>query len=372
MSENGSINQPLLRSGGSLAESPGPKTKNLRIDVSVAEAVDVTFENKPSKEEELPYSFGNELYLFFNQGLPLMMSSVLEWGLPPMVAMVMAGHTERNQELQAALGFGRTFSNCSILMIACSLLTYFGNCVPACIGAGRKDRISSYFYRSICLASICLIPSFLIQFFSRPIMEAAGVDSEVAEDIGIFTRYNCFTWFLMLLEAHFEIAMVNLGYVKTCALNSLVTGCGVDIVGSYFFIYKKDLGVRGAAYTQWCVKASRLVFWAVAVAVSGEWRVILKRGPPSGNRRRSRSHMPPNDENVSGSDDLPSSPPALLRAISSPRAKCREPILPLSPRTLEHSCDPVKVGAVEELFSWTEWKIFARANFPTLALFFCG
>jgi len=220
-------------------------------------------------------------------------------------------------------------------------------------------------------------------------MEAAGVDSKVAEDVGIYTRYNCFTWFLLLFEAHLEIAMVNLGYVKTCALNSLVTGCGVDIAGSYFFIYKHDLGVRGAAYTQWCVKTARLLFWAVAMFASGEWRVILRRGAlttkassgtctTSDTSSKSQIYVPPDGNTcMGGSDceDLPSSPPALLKALSSPGAKCRESILPsASPRDFDYmySRDLAKKEKGEELFSWAEWKLFVRTNVPTLVTVFCG
>ena len=64
--------------------------------------------------DEPPYSVRNELRYFFKKGLPLGLSATLEWGVPPLVAMVFAGHVDENSDqLQTALGFGRVFYNCT-------------------------------------------------------------------------------------------------------------------------------------------------------------------------------------------------------------------------------------------------------------------
>jgi hypothetical protein len=44
-------------------------------------------------------------------------------------------------------------------------------------------------------------------------------------------------------------------------LNSLLTGLGVDVVCTYLFIYRWQMGVSGAAFAQIAVKGSRLVIW---------------------------------------------------------------------------------------------------------------
>ena len=52
-----------------------------------------------------------------------------------------------------------------------------------------------------------------------------------------------------------------LGYPKCATINSLVTGCGVDIVFAWLFLYKWQLGIRGAAMVQIIVKATRNLLW---------------------------------------------------------------------------------------------------------------
>jgi len=70
------------------------------------------------------------------------------------------------------------------------------------------------------------------------------------------------TW-LLLLELHVENIFINLDYAHLATLNSLLTGMGVDVACSYWLIYKHDMGVEGAAYTQIIVKAARLALWAL-------------------------------------------------------------------------------------------------------------
>ena len=43
-------------------------------------------------DEVLPYSCGNEFRFFFGKGVPMGLSAVMEWGAPPFIAMVFAGH----------------------------------------------------------------------------------------------------------------------------------------------------------------------------------------------------------------------------------------------------------------------------------------
>jgi hypothetical protein len=62
---------------------------------------------------EPPYSVRNEVRFFFAKGVPLGLSSVLEWGVPPWVAMFLAGHVQESAALQSALGYGRVFYNCT-------------------------------------------------------------------------------------------------------------------------------------------------------------------------------------------------------------------------------------------------------------------
>ena len=71
---------------------------------------------KEKEEDNLRFSFWNEVSFFFRKGIPLGLSSILEWGVPPWVAMIFAGQTEDSVLLQASLGYGRVFYNTFLLM----------------------------------------------------------------------------------------------------------------------------------------------------------------------------------------------------------------------------------------------------------------
>jgi Na+-driven multidrug efflux pump len=69
------------------------------------------------------------------------------------------------------------------------------------------------------------------------------------------------TNWLMVLEAHLECIFINLGYAQCATLNSLVNGLGVDVLATYFLIYKWDMGMYGAALAQLGVRVCRILFW---------------------------------------------------------------------------------------------------------------
>ena len=50
-----------------------------------------------------------------------------------------------------------------------------------------------------------------------------------------------------IIEWHFEILLINFGYTKISATVSLITGTGIDVLCSYFFIYKWNYGIMGVA-----------------------------------------------------------------------------------------------------------------------------
>jgi len=134
-------NDMLTEHAGEFGSKPDMITKDLEDDVP-------------------PYSFQNEIRFFFGKGIPLCLSSFLEWGAPPWFAMIMAGHTQNSESLQSALGYGRVFFNCTSLMILIGACNYFSTVIPGCIGAGRKDRIPHYLRRSLLLVTMMMSPFF--------------------------------------------------------------------------------------------------------------------------------------------------------------------------------------------------------------------
>jgi len=247
-------------------------------------------EKEESKhKKEPPYSVCNEISFFFNRGIPLGLSSLLEWGIPPWFTMIMAGRMPDSENLQAALGYGRVFYNITVLMVALGLCSYFFNVLPGCIGAERHDRIPMYFWRSVSLVLLFTSPLFILQFFAAPIMAHLGVDAHmnttswnvsvhggadiplISDQVGVYTRFMIITAVLLVFEAHLEGVFINLGYTKSAAVNSLVTGMGLDIGCTYLFIYHLELGVYGAGLVQITVRAARCLMWIFYATIYGQW-----------------------------------------------------------------------------------------------------
>ena len=53
---------------------------------------------------EPPYSPITEMRYFFSQGFPLLLANLLEWGLPPLANMFIAGHTPDGVRLPGGEG----------------------------------------------------------------------------------------------------------------------------------------------------------------------------------------------------------------------------------------------------------------------------
>merc|ERR1719495_678332 len=86
-----------------------------------------------------------------------------------------------------------------------------------------------------------MIPFFLLQFFSDAVLRGLGVDAAIAVKIVIYTRLMCVTSWLLLLEIHLENIFINLGYAKCATFNSLITGVGIDVACSYWFIFELQI-----------------------------------------------------------------------------------------------------------------------------------
>ena len=124
-------------------------------------------EQEEEEEDHPPYSPAYELKYFFKVGVPLGGSSVFEWGIPPVFAMIMAGHVNNSVEVQTGLGYARVFYNTTNLMWTIGCAQYFQNVLPGCIGANRKDRIPMYFKRAVLISTMFMCPLYVLQVYSK-------------------------------------------------------------------------------------------------------------------------------------------------------------------------------------------------------------
>lgn len=225
-----------------------------------------------AEEDVIPYAPYNEARFFFAKGVPLGLSSMLNWGIPPLLGMIFAGHTDNSAHLQASLGYARVWVNCTVLMPCFGLNAYFGNVVPGCVGAGREDRIPRYFHRSVLMNYMIMTPIYVLQFFSGSIMHQLGVPAANCTDIDEYCRWMVVMAILLVPISHLESCFINLGFAKCATFNSFLTGLGVDVVCTYLFILTWQWGVFGAAMAQITVQASRLLVWLALLLYFGLFR----------------------------------------------------------------------------------------------------
>jgi len=220
-------------------------------------------------EEILPYSLSNELSFFFRKGLPLALSSLMKWGAPPWFAMIIAGHTKDSETLQSALGYGRVFYNCLVIMLLNGGCNYINTVIPGCIGAGRRDRIPSYFRRSLLMVLTLMIPSFVLQFFAAPVMAKLGVPADIASDLEVYCRLMIIAAVFFTIDLHLAAIFINLGYVRCVTFNAFITGVGVDVTCTYLLIYQYNLGMIGAGLSQIIVNVCRNLVWLLFMVYYG-------------------------------------------------------------------------------------------------------
>ena len=258
--------------------SPEPEDSALTARISRRKKYSLL---EPSRSARLnrpdhpPYSFANELRLFLLEGVPLFVFYILKQGVPPFFTMVVAGHTPDSATLQASLGFGRTFYNAVTWMPLKALTSYYENVVPVAIGARRDDRLPMYLRRSVLLVAIFIMPSMVLQMFADSILLTLGVPAVNAEGVGEYCRLMVATAWLTLLDNHFEVLFCRLGFVKMANLNALLSGLGVECVGTYIIVYRLNLGIRGCAYVQILARLVRVLLWLSLMLACNLTRTIF-------------------------------------------------------------------------------------------------
>ena len=300
---------------------------------------------KEKKKKEPPYSLRNEVSYFFSKGVPLGLSAFLEWGAPPIFSMVIAGHTEHSVHLQSSLGYARVFYNITSLMTMIAFCQYFITVLPGAIGAGRRDRVPTYLWRSVLICTLLALPIYALQFFSDPVLHAFGVTADIAHDVGRYTRLMIPASWMLMLEIHLESCFVNFGYAKSATFNSFVTGLGVDACCTWFFVYKWAWGIEGVALVQCAVKGARICVWFCLMCSFGLCEDIFGSrccccccGGRSRSRRGRRRCLEADEAELDEDED-----------------------------TEENDQPPA-----ESLFSWKELRVFCGIVVPSCAAFFSG
>lgn len=224
---------------------------------------------------DTPYSVGNEVRFFLKMGIPLTLSALLNWGLPSLVGMVFAGHTEDSAHLQAAVGYGRVWFNCTTMVPTVSFIQYLYTMLPSCIGAKRKDRIGSYMKRSLLMTFLCMIPIYALQFVSGPILQALGIPADIAAEVHTYNLIMIVTNWFQICNMHMEALVTNLEYAKSTTVVSFLGG-GLQVLCSYTFIYRLGWGMVGNAIGGILVEFGRSTVFITLILAFGLLRKLRR------------------------------------------------------------------------------------------------
>ena len=182
--------------------------------------------------------------------------------------MAIAGHIDvaSSALLQEALGYAIMYYKIAASMPLLSCEAYFRVSSLAALElvGGPLPR---YLHRSLLTTDACS-PTLLFQYSSRSLRAWAFPPT---------ARGRCLHPLDVAcsspLDDHLECLCVNLGQVNPAA-NALLTGCGVELVCAWFFIY--HLGwERGAALTVAVNKSVRVGMWLALLCCRGLWRSLL-------------------------------------------------------------------------------------------------
>lgn len=220
---------------------------------------------------ETPYSLSNDLRYFFRKGIPLGLSAMLNWGLPSLVGMVFAGHAHDSAHLQAAVGYGRVWYNVTAIVPLVSMISYAGTMIPSCIGAKRSDRVLEYLRKSLMLSLLFMIPVYILQLVSGPILVALGIPHDISVEVAHYNRIMIITNLLSICGMHMECLVVNLGYAKVSTVVALCSG-GLQVLSSYTFLYRLEWGMPGNAIGGIMVELGRCVIFLTVIFIFGLWK----------------------------------------------------------------------------------------------------
>lgn len=220
---------------------------------------------------DAPHSVENEVRFFLKMGIPLSLSALLNWGLPSVVGMVFAGHTDDSAHLQAAVGYGRVWFNVTVMVPTISLMQYCWTMLPSCIGAKRQDRVNGFLCRSVVMTILFMSPMWALQFVSGRILQAASVPADIAAECQTYNIIMIITNMCQICGMHMETLVTNWGYAKSTTVVSFSKG-SLQVLCSYIFIYRLQWGMVGNALGGILVETGGILIYGIVILAFGLWR----------------------------------------------------------------------------------------------------
>lgn len=136
--------------------------------------------------------------------------------------------------------------NVSALSIGYGLSSALDTLCSQAFGAQEHKKIGLYFQAGAIVISACLLPVFLLNWYTESILLLLGQDEDVARYAGEFSRYTVFGMPFLFAYEMVRNVLEAQNVVHPFIFTTIVGNC-VSIFGGYYLTYYTSMGFHGAA-----------------------------------------------------------------------------------------------------------------------------
>ncbi|OWZ14971.1 Multidrug/Oligosaccharidyl-lipid/Polysaccharide (MOP) Flippase transporter [Phytophthora megakarya] len=202
-----------------------------------------------SPDESEP-KIAQELQTLLALVYPVVLTTGLEF-LPGFMCIILAGHIEspHTQQYVDAATLSTMFMNITAFSVGSGLSSALDTLCSQAYGAKRFDKIGVYFQSGILVIASCVVPIFLLNWYSGAFLLLMGQDPEVAELAQTFSRWSIFgvpfVFLYKLFRKVLQAQSILNPLVAIAAVASLV-----NAVSGYLLTYHTSMGFEGIALSR--------------------------------------------------------------------------------------------------------------------------
>ncbi|KAF1324379.1 Multidrug/oligosaccharidyl-lipid/polysaccharide, partial [Globisporangium splendens] len=203
--------------------------------------------NQHERNVEADPKISHEFWEMLSLVYPVVMTSALEF-LPGLTCTILAGHMDSpyTKEYVDATTLSTMFANISAYSIGFGLSSALDTLCSQAYGAKRYDKIGIYFQSGLIVIGACLVPIFLLNWYSEGFLLYLGQEPHVARLAQDFSRYSLPGVPFVFLYELFRKALQAQNIMQPLVVIALI-GNIVTIVAGYVLAYHTALGFDGIA-----------------------------------------------------------------------------------------------------------------------------
>uniref|UniRef100_K3WXD8 Polysaccharide biosynthesis protein C-terminal domain-containing protein n=1 Tax=Globisporangium ultimum (strain ATCC 200006 / CBS 805.95 / DAOM BR144) TaxID=431595 RepID=K3WXD8_GLOUD len=194
--------------------------------------------NQHERNVEADPRISHEFWEMLSLVYPVVVTSALEF-LPGLTCTILAGHLDSSYNKEY-------FANISAYSIGFGLSSALDTLCSQAYGAKRYDKIGIYFQSGLIVIGVCLLPIFLLNWYSEGFLLYLGQEPHVARLAQDFSRYSLpgvpFVFLYELFRKELQAQNIMQPLVVIALIGNIVT-----IVAGYVLAYHTGLGFDGIA-----------------------------------------------------------------------------------------------------------------------------